>query len=361
MTDFFEIDFLDVETDVSGDAITVRYEINGETAIHVVDAGYQVTGESVVDHLNTYYGNDCHVNRVIVSHSDGDHSGGIPIVLQQCDIGELWMLRPWIYAAEIKHRFKDCQSTEQLERAIREAYPRLAEIEEVAHSKNIPIYEPFQGTKIGAFTVMAPSRDRYLTLVVESDKTPEHIADTASALAAAYHMLARAAVKIASLVKAAWGEETFSSDDISAENEMSVIQYGELCGKKILLTADGGRGALDEAANFAPYVNLQLPGIDRFQVPHHGSRRNLSTDLLDRWLGQRLSQQLPKGQELFTAIISSAKKDVEHPRKSVVRAMIHRGGRVVSTEGNSVRTSVNAPHRDWGPAEPMAYPEEQED
>jgi len=37
MADFIEIDFLGVETDRSGDAITIRYSVNGITRIHVVD------------------------------------------------------------------------------------------------------------------------------------------------------------------------------------------------------------------------------------------------------------------------------------------------------------------------------------
>ena len=71
---------------------------------------------------------------------------------------------------------------------------------------------------------------------------------------------------------------------------MSVIQYANLCSKKILLTADAGCRALAEAAVYAPTVGLSLPGIDRFQVPHHGSRRNLSTDILDLWLGDMLPE-----------------------------------------------------------------------
>lgn len=135
-----------------------------------------------------------------------------------------------------------------------------------------------------------------------------------------------------------------------------------LFGEKILLTADAGRSGLAEAASFAPYVGLTLPGIDRFQVPHHGSRRNVSTETLDQWLGQRLPAKPAEGQETFTAVISSAKADEDHPRKAVVRACIHRGAKVVTTEGASLRTGHNAPKRDgWNAATPLPYPEDQED
>jgi beta-lactamase superfamily II metal-dependent hydrolase len=142
---------------------------------------------------------------------------------------------------------------------------------------------------------------------------------------------------------------------------MSVVQYAHLCGKRLLLTGDAGRAALKEAADFAPYVGLVLPGIDRFQVPHHGSRRNVSTEVLDLWLGERLPAQLLNGQDKFQALISSAKEDEAHPRKAVVRACYHRGAGVYATEGNSLCSFNNAPDRNWGPAQPLAYPQEQEE
>lgn len=142
---------------------------------------------------------------------------------------------------------------------------------------------------------------------------------------------------------------------------MSVVQYAALCGKRVLLTADVGRSGLAEAADYAPSIGLALPGIDRFQVPHHGSRRNVSTAVLDRWLGPRLAQKPAKGQETFSALISSAKKDEDHPRKAVVRAMIHRGAAVASTEGKTVRTQMNAPEREgWVAVTALDYPEDQE-
>ncbi len=202
-------------------------------------------------------------------------------------------------------------------------------------------------------------RGVYLTACVQ--KAPESTAETrqVSSLASIFET---AATRVISILRALWGEESFSTEETSAENEMSVVQFANLLGKKILLTGDVGRAGLTEAADFAPTIGLSLPGIDRFQVPHHGSRRNVSTEVLDRWLGQRLHNKPNEGEEKFTAVISSAKADEDHPRKAVIRAMIHRGAKVISTEGLDVRTSHNAPDRDgWGPAKPMQYPEEQED
>lgn len=357
MTDFYEIDFLDVECKKSGDAIAIRYQLGNETLIHVVDGGFQATGSKVVEHIRKHYDNHSFIDHVVVSHSDQDHAGGLRTVLEECHIGQLWMLRPWLYASEIIHRFSSYTSVEHLARRLKSIYSSVAALEEIAIAKGIPIREPFQGARIGQFIVMAPTKARYLDLIVESEKTPEAIrADSEERLS-----FVEAFRKVITYIRSKWGEEIFSNQETSAENNMSIVQYAELCGQKILLTADAGRSALLEAADYAPTIGLMLPGIDRFQVPHHGSRRNVSTEVLNRLLGQPLPYQPAKGQERFTAVISSALEDKDHPRKAVVRAIIHRGGKTLATEGTDKRISCNAPSREgWIPAEPMSYPEEQE-
>lgn len=360
MANYFELDFLDVESPKSGDAIAIRYQISGATFIHVVDGGFQDTGEKVVAHIKKYYGEQSFVDYVVLTHPDGDHAGGLRKVLEELEVGQLWMLRPWIYAEEIIDRFARYSSVENLQKRLKEIYSNVAALEEIAVRKGIPIFEPFQGQSIGAFTVMAPARQRYLDLIVDSERTPESVEEeNRSVIDVAATILQEAARTVANLYRAAWGDEVFSANETSAENEMSVVQYAYLCSNRILLTGDAGRSALAEAADFAPAIGLDLPGIQRFQVPHHGSRRNVSSELLDRWLGSKLAIQ---SEGAFTALISSAKKDKDHPRKSVVRAMIHRGGRVFCTEGQSVCSSGgDSPDRGWTTLTPMTYPEEQEE
>ena len=357
MPDFFEIDFLDVESQKSGDAIPLRYSVNGTKRIHITDGGFQDTGDNIIDHINKYYGCPRRIDAVIVSHPDGDHAGGLRKILETFEVSELWMLRPWLYADELIGQFSRFTNIDNLVRRLKDIYSNIAVLEEIAVSKNIPIYEPFQNAKIGEFTVLAPTKRRYLSLVVESDKTPEATKESSQSL------LARANYLVEKLIRAVWGEETFSPEETSPENNMSVVQYANLCNEKILLTADAGRDALIEAANYAPWVGLTLPGINRFQVPHHGSRRNVSAEILDHWLGPKLWVKPEEGNEKFTAIISASKEDEDHPRKVVIRACIHRGAKVVSTESSSMRiNSSNAPYREgWVAAQALPYPEQQEE
>lgn len=162
------------------------------------------------------------------------------------------------------------------------------------------------------------------------------------------------------LNKRGWGVEFFPPIGTSNENEMSVTQFAYLNEKKILLTADTGRDGLQEIIDYAPYVGLQLPGIDKFQVPHHGGRHNVTSELLDTILGPKLDDKPTSFR--FTAVISASDEDPDHPRKSVERALWHRGAYTLSTEHSHIRTyGGSAPGRGWGAAQPVAYPEEQEE
>lgn len=362
---YFEIDFLCVGESQSGGAIALRYERQGDTFVHVVDGGFQDDGPHIMAHLSKYYGGKG-VRHVVLTHPDNDHAGGLGTVLEECAMppgGGLWMLRPWLYAAELIDHFARFTTMSGLESALRKAYPNIATLEAIAQRRGIPIYEPFQGAMIGEFTVLAPSKARYLQLIVDSERTPKEAAPAGSM--GLLEAIQSAAVKVVRYAKAAWGVEVFSTEATTAENEMSVVQYASLCDEKILITGDVGREGLAEAADFASLIGLELPGIDRFDVPHHGSRRNVSTEVLDRWLGPRLAQQLPDGQGSFHALISANPGDKEHPRRAVVRALIHRGAKVVQTNGKRgayLRSSKNAPSRDDAvPAKRLPYPEDQEE
>lgn len=354
MANFFEIDFLNVESKKSGDAIPIRYSLDGRTRIHVTDGGFQDTGDALIAHINKYYNAPSYINAVVVTHPDGDHTGGLRRLFEEYKIGELWMLRPWHYAHELIDRFGRFTSVENLINRLKDIYPNITALEELANEYGVPIREPFQGSQIGHFTVMAPTKNRYLDLIVESEKTPESTKEE-------QYSFHRIFEKVISSIRAVWGQETFPEDDTGAENNMSVIQYANLCGQKILLTGDAGRAALEEAADYAPYIGLTLPGIDRIQVPHHGSRHNVSTKLLDRWLGPCLRSRPEEDPSQFTAIVSATEADEDHPRKTVIRAFIHRGGKVFTTERSSIRTGHNAPHREgWVTAEAVLYPVEEE-
>ena len=362
MNDYYEIDFLNVGSKRSGDAIALRYGVSGQELIHVVDGGYQSTGPMLAGHIYKHYGAPPHIDHVVVTHNDGDHAGGVRSLFEWFSIGTLWMLRPWLYANELIHLFSRYRSVSNLERRLMEVYPNLAELEQLATQAGTPIGAPFQGQQIGAFRVAAPSKERFLRCVLESERTPEVVSayEPVEAPSGGLSGLLKA---VTEYVSAKWGEEKFSPEETSAENEMSVVQFARIAERRILLTGDAGRAGLGEAADYLTGMGVGLPGIDVFQVPHHGSRRNVSTEVLDRLLGKRLLW--PFFDSSFTAVISAAKDDPLHPRRAVVRACHHRGSgnQTLSTETANVCVPRNSPYvadRGWGAAPVLAYPESQE-
>ena len=65
------------------------------------------------------------------------------------------------------------------------------------------------------------------------------------------------------------------------QNETCVVQHAIIEDHRILLTSDIGPGGLNEAADYAYSLGLLKPP-HFVQVPHHGSRRNVTPAVLDR-------------------------------------------------------------------------------
>ena len=69
--------------------------------------------------------------------------------------------------------FSTYKSVEYPAKRLQGDYPYLHDLEKIALRRGFDIQTPFQGKRIGAFTVLAPSPARYLQLVIQSEKTPK--------------------------------------------------------------------------------------------------------------------------------------------------------------------------------------------
>lgn len=349
MPDFIEIDFIECGDTGSGDAIAIRHRHKNVDWIYVVDGGYKEDGTKLVEHIRNYYDVPYSINFVVLTHSDTDHASGLKAVLRHFNVGCLRMNRPWEHVDELMPKFKNFQDRERLVARLKRAFPHVSELEEIAHQRGIEIKDTFAGNNIGVFTVLAPSKSAYLDLIVQSEKTPAPVGKTTARFAK-------------SESSAEWGEENLKGDSVGTneENETSIVQFAHVCNKKVLLTGDAGVKALTEAHQVATRLNISTAELDWFHVPHHGSRRNLSSGILNTWLGEMLPRQIERPK--LNAIISANRKDKDHPKKAVIRAMIHRGRRVVQTNGTLRLYTNNAPERaGWYPSIPLEYPTDQED
>lgn len=342
----FEVDFLPVG-ESNGDAICLRYGTEPPYTIHVVDGGFVDTGPQIVDHINRFYGHLNHIDHVVLTHTDRDHAGGLKSVLEHFDVGTLWMNRPWLYAEETVHAFHGNYTVSGLEKAIRAAYDVVAELEDLAMERQIPIYEVFAGDRIGNFLVLAPTKERYLELIPEFAATPSSYAQPQKGFVA----------KVAeALREAEWWFETWVDEKLSERpppttpnNEASVVQLGFLDDSRFLLTADAGPDALIRAAQTASAMGcLEAPNC--IQVPHHGSRRNVTPRVLDTWLGCRVSE----GESRGYAFCSVGSKKTDYPRKRVQNAFLRRGYGVIPNHNRWINQGDGFPLR---PGAVPVYPE----
>jgi glyoxylase-like metal-dependent hydrolase (beta-lactamase superfamily II) len=89
-----EIEFLPTGDD-SGDAICLRYGNDQQGyAIHVVDGGYTATSDTIIDHIERYYGREAVISHVVLSHADDDHATGLAKVVERFLVKNIWMNRP---------------------------------------------------------------------------------------------------------------------------------------------------------------------------------------------------------------------------------------------------------------------------
>lgn len=340
-----EIEFLAVgEGSRAGDAILIRYGELNDFKLMLVDGGIADTGETIVTHLTSLFGQHVRLEHVVLTHSDADHASGLRNVLRQLPVANLWMHIPWVLAGETVNLFKYKDWTPQaLLATIKKEYDIISEIVDIASlKKETHVWFPFQGSKIGPFTVLSPRKQNYLHLLPQFDKTPEPDKDLLESrgiwlgkpVAGLFKkfLLEEARKKQPTWIPETWTQEHLKDDvQTSASNESSVVLYGDFGnGRRVLLTGDAGINALNWAASHANASGFVLQQFSFVQIPHHGSRHNVGPTVLDTLIGPI---QPAGSKPRFSAYVSAPKDDDQHPRKIVLNAFTRRGGTVIATQG----------------------------
>jgi glyoxylase-like metal-dependent hydrolase (beta-lactamase superfamily II) len=159
-----EIEFLPVgDASKAGDAIVIRYGDISSYQLMIVDGGNLDSGKLLVEHIRQQFGHKAVISHVVLTHSDADHASGLREVLREIPVENLWIHIPWFLAAEARHLFRDKRWTEPgLCEAIKKEYDVISEILDLAIAAKCNIYYPFEGSTIGPFRVLSPSRYAYL-------------------------------------------------------------------------------------------------------------------------------------------------------------------------------------------------------
>jgi len=347
-----EIDFLPVgEESKCGDAIAMRFGLYEAEQwksqfIIIIDGGNSVSGDALVNHVKNVYKSDT-VDKVILTHPDGDHASGLRNVIEGLKVENIWMHRPWKYWGDLKDSIVDGRITKKsFTETLREAYQYAHDIEQLAIQKKIDIFHPHQGSYFGRnddklLTILGPPKELYLSLIQASGKTPEMglfesvtKSFTPSRKKLAYENLS-------------FETEHLSDSDsaTSAENDMSLILLLTVGGKKVLFTGDAGTQGLYKAITYATENNISLKDLNLFDVPHHGSRHNLSKGIL-KYINAEFS------------VISCSKKGApNHPSPIVTNSLLRRSMTPYCTQGVLVRYHHGpVPHRDnYSTATPIPF------
>jgi beta-lactamase superfamily II metal-dependent hydrolase len=358
VVDGFQIDFIPVDSgEKSGDAITARIRKNGIDTIYVIDGGTKDSGTKIVEHIQKYYSTD-KVDYLINTHPDSDHASGLSVVVENLDIGEIWLHQPWNITDEVIGFIKDGRVTENsLSERLEEGLKQASILKDLANDRGIPLFEPYQGESIGDFTVLSPSKSWYRELLKTFRPMPEMILKKSSKL----KEFAQKRIESIYKVFEDWHIETLPNDaSTSSENESSVVLYANLFSNPILLTGDAGVQALTRAYDYAiKSLRIDISNCVFYQVPHHGGRHNVTPKLLNKIISPILPKDTPVNK---LAYVSVSKDSSDHPKRQVTNAFKRRGVDVKRTEGNTICRFHGFSQRDgWGSIPSIPFYEQVEE
>lgn len=349
----YEVDFLPVgEGGHGGDAIALRLgdlKNGGRTDqfVAIVDGGYTNNGHALVAHVKTHYGTDS-VDVVVSTHLDRDHVRGLSVVLDELGVGQLWMHEPTAHeqeavAAALSESHGD-RKDELL--AITASLQDSRSLADKARELGIQIVSPFTGCSAfgGDFEVIGPTEDYYNELVPQFREF-RHSDSVLGMVAAALE----AEGKLHETLEHETLEEGARTEP---ENNSSVITLIRADGRAIILTGDAGADGLDRAADHLDASGFDWATLKAMQIPHHGSRKNVTPSILNRYLGEPV--QPAGGRQAYASVPKNGLP--LYPARRVTNAFHRRGCKVYKTAGGTKRLYHDAPTREgFRPADEVPF------
>lgn len=296
------IDMIDVG---KGDAYLIDlYDLQGQRFSFAVDGGTTGKADLVSAYVDQYYGGK--LNLVVSTHPDTDHIGGLVGLLESKKVNELVLNDPReiISEDELMRRARANLNPDDVE-TFKSAFTRMDELKAAATAQGTDLVQNLYGSNSpvlqwGGWSmyVLGPSQNLFRDLWLNEDMVRDWFHSDA--------VDAQVAMATSSSIL------DDPSIDTKPVNQSSIILLIAGHGRKYLFTGDAGKRALREAAQLVDISNLTW-----LDVPHHGSRRNMDTALINHL-------------KPATSFISSDGSD-KHPRKELIRALQRAGSRVYST------------------------------
>lgn len=304
-----EIDMLAI-----GDAdciLVTRWESGLATRV-LVDGGEAGTVDNVCAFL---IGRGIsHIDHVICSHPHDDHAVGLVQLLkdQRFTFGRLWMHQPWCHIdVSLFAKAWAEGKAQRVTKILAKSLQTQVELAQTASTRQIPFdMEPFSAQTIGPLFVCGPSLQFYEALLLEFSDL-----DGLGRYESDLDQLVREQL-VEDILKKAGAPEAPSGlldePHTEPENDSGTILWAKYADQTFVFTSDAGVPALERCRH-----DYQIGSCHWMQIPHHGSRRNITKSLI----------------EYFSPRIAyvSAEGNRKHPRRAVVNAYKENGCIVYST------------------------------
>jgi len=339
----FSIDMLDLG---NADCDIIWIKDQGQDYITIIDGGNPNDAKKIIAHyeknIKQHIKDETPI-LIINTHPHKDHIGGLIDLVHyfKNQIARFYYNDPTKYISEDKRsgirtlNESILYSNNKVKR-IMESFKDVDNLKEVLAQYNIQPIEAFSDTILdhNFFEIVGPSKAFYLEQL-------EHFSNIERMKFMSLNTLKEAEVSEVEegLKPCAILDE---KNDSSAENLTSVLtKFIDSKGRKYLFTADAGIDSFESSVN----NGYDIKNLHICQLPHHGSRRNMSTNWVANfnptqfWVSANGSTKHPR-----KAVISCIKKNL--PNCNVYST--HKGGTKHINSTNGI-----FPKRNWTTANPL--------
>lgn len=256
------------------------------------------------------------IDDVLSTHLHDDHSGGLIELLsdETLKFGRVWCHVPQWHVGNMDKVWTALKAAGQSDEAanIRKSLQTVEDIYSIAKKRGIPHDEPFKGKRIGDLEVYSPTVEFYNGLAVEMTDVEKIKAEDAAQARYDIQTNLEEALAKGILGVSASDSSLLTDPHTTPENESSTVTGTTYDGKFFLFTSDAGTCALTNVLR-----DYKVRGLHWMQIPHHGSRRNVTKVLIESFAP--------------TIAYVSAEGSKKHPRRAVVNAFKDAGATVYST------------------------------
>lgn len=271
--DGFEVDMLNVG---DGDAIMATKWSNDVATRVLIDGGDVDTVDTVRSFLLGRGIN--YIDHAVCSHPHDDHAAGLVELVndRRLNFGRLWMHQPWKHVnTAITTRAWLQGKTQRIAKILIESLETQLNLAKVAAERSIPMdKEPFAGEQIGPLFVCGPTMAFYEVLLLEFSNLDKLAQYESGMEQRERELLLEDMLENAGTVLPESG--LIENPETSPENNSSTVLWAKHGAQTFVLTSDAGAQALEKARE-----SYQIGGCYWMQVPHHGSRRNITQSLIN--------------------------------------------------------------------------------